>query len=223
MKQTAKILTLAMTIGAGFGGTALANGTYVPPPAPVEAPPPPPVVTPEPKEETGPYVSLYGGVALPGDYKVEDATLKFDTGFIIDGTIGYDFGPARADLSIGYQQSGLDKVEFNGDEASPDDVDGSALTVLANGYYDIDAGSGILPYVTAGLGIANLDIEAHTDDGDVSTDETVFAWQVGAGVGVELGDGFTFDLGYRYLRPEGLKNDGSWESHNILAGVRYQF
>ena len=92
---------------------------------------------------------------------------------------------------------------------------------MANGYYDFNTGSGFSPYVTAGAGIADI----NTTDNYV--DQTVFAWKVGAGVGVKLASNVTIDLGYQYLKPEGVSSvineKVGFSSSNILLGIRYDF
>jgi outer membrane autotransporter protein len=98
-----------------------------------------------------------------------------------------------------------------------DDVNISILTVMANAYYDFDTDSGIRPYIMGGAGIADVDTNQDTDS------ETVFAWQVGAGLGFEVADNTTLDLGYRYLKPSEIEDSIDIESHNVMLGLRYQF
>ena len=91
---------------------------------------------------------------------------------------------------------------------------------MANAYYDIDTGSDITPYIMAGAGLAHVDMSWDEDD-------DVFAWQVGAGLGFEVAECTTLDLGYRYLKPNKFDTDSSheakWAVHNIMLGLRYQF
>ena len=105
---------------------------------------------------------------------------------------------------------------------SPSGDDLSLLTVMANGYYDIDLGSAYTPYLMVGAGVADVDVSWSADS------MTSFVWQVGAGMGFKVNDNFTFDLGYRYIKPEGLEcpyegNDVNLHSQHIMAGIRYQF
>jgi opacity protein-like surface antigen len=214
MKQTSKMVMVAVALLAGVSGTAWANGTEMPPaPAPY-TPPPAPVVeaAPAPVVKTcdeGFYISGAAGIGFPSA-EIEGYDIDLDSGLVLNGALGYNFGSARVEAAIGYQSH---------DFSDSDDEDGSILTVMGNAYYDFDAGSGVKPYIMGGLGIASV-------DSSVTDDETVFAWQVGAGLGFEIAECTTLDLGYRYLKPSDLDVYGynvEIESHNITLGLRYQF
>ena len=187
----------------------------------------------------GYYVSGSVGLGIPGNLEYKspnlvdpDGSVIYDNGVALNGAFGYNFGTTRVEAAIGYQQNAYNReVDSDGSVyhtswnpvllKDVSDFHLSVLTVMANGYYDFSAVSGFKPYVMAGAGIANF------KSGDAWIDDTYFAWQVGAGIGVKIAKNTTFDLGYRYLRPVGMKDlDGwkvNWESHNILAGIRYEF
>ncbi len=140
-----------------------------------------------------------------------DWNQKLDSSVAWNCAAGYNFGTYRLEGALGYE-----KHDFTN---TPDDV--SMLTVMANGYYDIDTNSKITPYVMAGLGVADVKVSW----ADSSTN---FVWQVGFGAGFKVDDNVTLDLGYRYIRPEGLEcpddhADVSLHSQHIMAGIRYQF
>ncbi|TLU82435.1 MAG: porin family protein [Chlorobium sp.] len=166
-----------------------------------------------------PYCSSSVGLGMAGDFK-EPAlgnVYGVDSGFAINGAVGYDFSGLRAEAAVGYQEN---------DFTNEDNLHTSLLTVMANGYYDLKTSVGIKPYVMAGLGIAT--IKADDSPGVAWLDDTYFAWQLGAGVGYKVSGNVTIDVGYRYVKPEGLEcpnhlTDVTWESHNILAGIRYKF
>ena len=97
---------------------------------------------------------------------------------------------------------------------------------MINGYYDIDTGSKLTPYVGAGIGYAKIKGKLSVLGESYSADDNNFAWQVGAGVGYALNDKVSLDAGYRYVdygdfTEEGLK----WESsaHELYVGARYAF
>jgi len=217
-KQTSKMVMVAVALLAGASGTAWANGTemppaepamYTPPPAPMEAPAPPPLVK---TEKSGPYISGAVGIGMPGSLETQyQGDPDLDNGLVLNGAFGYNFGSARLEAAVGYQSHDLS--DFT------DDV--SLLTLMANAYYDIDIDSSVRPYIMGGVGMANADTSWQDDD------ETVFAWQVGAGLGFEIADNTTLDLGYRYLKPNDFDNDFAGkiktESHNVMLGLRYQF
>ncbi|RXK87707.1 porin family protein [Chlorobaculum sp. 24CR] len=214
MKQTSKMVMVAAALLAGFSGNAWANGTemppepapYTPPPAPMEAPAPAPAPVVKACDE-GMYISGAAGIGFASlDSGQNIFNDDLDSGLVLNGALGYNFGSARLEAAVGYQSHDLSNY----------DEDVSLLTVMANAYYDFDAGSGVKPYVMAGAGIANAD---SSDDDS----ETVFAWQVGAGLGFEVAECTTLDLGYRYLKPNDFDNNVKFESHNVTLGLRYQF
>ena len=99
-------------------------------------------------------------------------------------------------------------------------------SLMINGYYDIDTGSKLTPYVGAGIGYAKIKGKLSALGESYSADDNNFAWQVGAGVGYALNDKVSLDAGYRYVdygdfTEEGLK----WESsaHELYVGARYAF
>jgi len=166
-----------------------------------------------PLHASGPYVSGSAGIGIPGDWdETSYGVFKVKTGVPLYCAVGYNYGSARLEAAAGYQK-------FDWKDVAEDT---SITTLMANAYYDFDTSSNYRPYVMGGLGIADVNVSWDTDS------STVFAWQLGAGIGVKAGNGWTVDLGYRYLKPSGLqcptdKYDVSWEVHTILAGVRYQF
>jgi opacity protein-like surface antigen len=169
-----------------------------------------------------PYVSGSVGLGIAGDFKEPALGLSYgvDSGFVVNGAVGYDFDGLRVEGAVGYQEN----------DYTNDTLGASLLSVMANGYYDFNTGGKIKPYVMAGLGIAHIIADDEPGIPDPWLDDTYFAWQLGAGVGYEVAENVTIDVGYRYLKPEGIEcpnpvhlTDVSWESHNILAGIRYKF
>lgn len=208
----------AVALLAGVSGNAWANGTEMPPEsAPYSAPPqapareykPAPVKPVVMNKNTGPYVSAAAGIGFPSlewyGYDVEDA---LDSGLVLNGAVGYNFGSARLEAAVGYQSHDLSDF---------DDVNVSVLTGMANAYYDFDIDSSVRPYIMGGAGIASVDTNQDTDS------ETVFAWQVGAGLGFKIARNTTLDLGYRYLKPNKIEDSLEIESHNVMLGLRFQF
>lgn len=197
-----------MALCAGIGGTAFGNGTEMPPPerAPQPVMQQPAEMAPAPashkSSSSGPYISGDAGVALSGKSYAK-------AGYVLNGAVGYDFDPGRVEVAVGYQRNDLKPVSGYL----------SYWTFMANAYYDFDAGSGMKPYVMGGLGVADGRARFSTPGFDDS--RTDFAWQLGAGVGVKVADNTTFDLGYRYFKPD--NNVADFNSHNIIAGIRYKF
>ncbi len=180
-----------------------------------------------------PYVSGSVGLGIFCNGDVKDSIdglhysdgVTYKTGVPIVGAIGIKQDAFRVEAALGYQTNDLKTFEgvnvTNGDSVS-------TLTYMLNGYYDIDVKSkNVSPYVMAGLGGASLTAKNAADFYPAEEKSTsVFAWQIGAGVGCKVASNVTVDLGYRYLKPSKFRDSyGEYTaaSSNILAGVRYDF
>jgi len=182
-----------------------------------------------------PYVSGSVGLGFAGNSsfsvtgvgEVNDF-IKWKSGVPFGAAVGIKQDAFRVEAALGYQTHDVDKVLVApGVYEAPGGTDNSAsvLTYLVNGYYDFNINkSSFSPYVTAGLGGASLKPEG-------GNSKSVFAWQLGAGVGVKAAKDLTVDLGVRYLKPGSFEGDAgngnsgkfSVSYTNILAGLRYDF
>ncbi|PWW82279.1 MULTISPECIES: outer membrane protein [Prosthecochloris] len=177
-----------------------------------------------------PYVSASAGLALLSDSDIEEwgvtteEAIEYKAGFAVNGALGLDGGMYRIEGAVGYQVNDWDEV--NGIELADNvDAEVSILSFMANGYLDIEMPVSIVtPYLTAGAGVANVSFDYGDDDSD---DDTVFAYQFGAGVGIAAVPNVMLDLGYRYFATEDVSPADDVEvsiaSHNIMAGVRVNF
>jgi opacity protein-like surface antigen len=174
----------------------------------------------------GPYLSANLGVTLTSDSDWDDGyysgEFTFDPGFALGAALGYKFKEGRLEAEIGYKTAEIDEVTVDGYGSGSIDGDFSVFSIMANGYLDFTAAPSVKPYIMAGIGIANIEAELEGDE----EDDSVFAYQVGVGLGLALNDRVTLDIGYRYMGTsdpdfEGL--DTEYRSHNLLAGLRVQF
>jgi opacity protein-like surface antigen len=185
-----------------------------------------------------PYLGVQVGGTWVDDADLSDQTgsfgeAEFDTGFNVGVTGGVDCGPGRYELELTYRQNDFDQISDPGFGSLPVDGDISALAFMANAFWDIATGSPVTPYLGGGIGVANVSINdlgafgvPFADD-----DDTVFAYQVGAGVALELNPNMALDLGYRYFAtsdPEftdvdGFKFESEYKTHNASLGLRIMF
>ncbi len=180
-----------------------------------------------------PYVSGSVGLGFAGNSSISIAgvgevndVIKWKSGVPFGAAVGIKQDGFRVEAALSYQTHDIDKIlTAPGVYETPEGTNSlSALTYMANGYYDINLNkSSVSPYVMAGLGGASLKPE-----GDTS--KSVFVWQIGAGVGVKAAKDLTVDLGFRYLKPGSLEGEVNNQSGkislsytNILAGIRYDF
>ena len=184
----------------------------------------------------GLYVSGNLGFAMASDSDLTDSAVpgvtvntEFDTGLAFGAALGYDFNRFRVEGEISYQTNDVDKIGAQGvffDATG----DATALSFLINGYYDFKNRSAFTPYVSAGLGFAqvefnNLNISRLGFSGSNDKD-TVFAYQIGIGVGYAVTEKVTIDVKYRYFGTEDSEYDtteAEFASNNFLFGVRVNF
>ena len=186
----------------------------------------------------GVYVSADVGMAILGDADATDpafprlsASMEFDTGAAVLAAVGYKMQNFRFEGEIGYQKNDFDQQQFAG---YTDDLSGdqTSLTFLANVYYDIPNTTKFTPFITAGIGFAQVDINdlstPNSSQPPYNDDDTVLAGQVGAGVSYAVNEMFDIELKYRYFMADELEfSDNSTldgpSSHNIYLGMRYTF
>ena len=184
----------------------------------------------------GLYVSGNGGFATASDSDLTDSTvpgttvnIEFDTGLALGAALGYDFNRFRVEGEISYQTNDVDKIGAQGvffDATG----DATALSFLINGYYDFVNRSAFTPYISAGLGFAQVEFNDLNISGSgfpgSSEDDTVFAYQIGIGVGYAVTEKVTIDVKYRYFGTEDSEYDtteAEFASNNFLFGVRVYF
>lgn len=174
----------------------------------------------------GPYIGAAGGVSIMHDSDVSatgfDGTVLYDTGYGFNVSAGYDLEPVRVEFEFGYKNADIDTVRVDGQGVSVSDSDISVMSYMANAYFDIKTQSAFTPYIGAGLGVVNgeIDIEGDKDD------DTVFGYQIIAGVAYNMNKNMAIELSYRFQSSSDLSitdADVSYMSSNIMAGLRYNF
>ena len=178
-----------------------------------------------------PYVSLSGGLNLLEDTDFDlppilgggGGSAEFDAGFVISGAVGlaFDNVPVRTEIEISWQKNDLDKITYDRFQSESPNDDQKTSALMWNGYFDIKTDSALTPYILAGIGAADVD-----DDID-----TLFAYQVGAGLGYALNENVILDLKYKYFMTEDFDDDDGIYTvdfdglavHQVQMGIRYQF
>lgn len=158
-----------------------------------------------------PPARFYGQINLGASVMGNaDAEVSVDTVGSLSDDIDLDaglFGGLLAGMDAGNglhaQIEGL-FFETNGDTQDYEEFAGGVFDasvrtygVLLNGLYEAPTSYGFSPYAGAGVGYGSVeyDVEGLEDDG-----ENGLMWQIKAGATFPVGDRFTWDLGYRYLR-----------------------
>ena len=154
---------------------------------------------------------LLGGTAI--------GKVNFDTGWAGGLVVGHAFSNGlRPELELMYRSDDLKRIRLAtfGLNAvlQPDGVDATgvrgsqdAQTAMANLWFDLFKSSRIRPYIGGGIGAlrvefndAGYDGQAFRNDSDVK-----FAYQGGAGIGIDLSPNWTLSLDYRYVEAQRSK------------------
>jgi len=194
----------------------------------------------------GPYFSAFLGASFASDTTVSgfdgstpySDQVTFDPGVYVGGTGGYDFGFLRLEGELSYRNAKLDTVTENGAPFRNVDGDLGVFATMFNVFLDLHNPSRVTPYLGGGIGFANLhlnDTTGRSTSGNFirlydDSNDTVFAYQVGAGMDVAINSRYSLDIGYRYFITEKAKLDGDFitsnlrfESHNAMVGFKVKF
>jgi opacity protein-like surface antigen len=200
------------------------------------------------------YVSLFGGVSFldkmvakgqvrtTGSTWNENIQSSFKTGYVIGGNWGVDWGHFRTELELALHQNNsashakyISTYSGYGPYTTSADFKLSAYSLMANAWYDFHdiLPGGVTPYVGGGVGLAEVQLSGKFRGHKLNmSNDTVFAWQVGAGVSVPISDSLKAYVDYRYFstgnaqvafRNAGLFFGGvstGFQSHSVLVGLR---
>ncbi|MGD0585870.1 MAG: outer membrane beta-barrel protein [Oryzomonas sp.] len=202
----------------------------------------------------GPYITGFIGATMPR--RNDDVTTtdfgttpnptfneraRFDSGVSIGGAGGFDFGFIRLEGELSYKEADINSISDNTGANRYRDINGNlgALAFMTNAFFDFHNYTPVTPYVGVGIGFATLHMSNTfaTDQNNNRNlmyprdDDTVFAYQLGAGLDIALNRRFSLDLGYRYFNTDWasfsrdqLTSSGvRFESHNATVGFRTKF
>jgi opacity protein-like surface antigen len=191
------------------------------------------------------YVSAKLGVALPGtiDLTATAAGLPdltgdahFKAGPAGAVAIGKYFTPNfRAEAELGVAKNDGDSFSgtFAGFGPTSGTLTGSVTTVsvMAMGYYEFTQFGDFVPYLSAGLGAANVSSDLTYNDpvsfggisGTITGNSTVFAGRIGAGFQYAVSDNIDLTADYTLLVGSRVSlnytNTGGIGTRNVSAGV----
>lgn len=201
----------------------------------------------------GGYMSVFLGASVQQDARVtinefnpvttKDAQVQLDPGINIGGTGGYDFGFLRLEGEMSYKRGEISKVTEQTYGVRYVNVDGhlGAFALMVNGFFDLHNESPVTPYIGGGMGVASLNLGdtrgVEANSGALNNhifrydDDTVIAYQAGAGMEIDFSRRLSLDLGYRYFgtsrgsfrRDWPNSTDLKLESHNAAVGLRVKF
>lgn len=199
-------------------------------------------------EESGFYVSLFGGASFLDDVDTNVSLTGYDydysvdtkTGYIIGGAIGMRiWDPLRAEVELSYARWKAESYDYKiRDFRTSGDASGhlSATYLLGNLWLDLDTDTRFTPYVGGGAGVAWVDADTSFEGEPLGygDGELGFAFQLGAGVKFDITENIALDVGYRFKgildvdfedaggAPADFEN-ADFYSHNVQAGVTVSF
>jgi opacity protein-like surface antigen len=191
-----------------------------------------------------PRATGYGSIFIGANMAVDDSIdtydpyydrtftddIEYDPGIYVGGAVGGDMGIVRIEGEISYRQSQIDQITLEGASSSSHvDGDVGVLAIMANVFFDIPTGGPVTPYIGGGIGFASIAIDDTRVDGyyySDSDDEGVFAYQLGAGVAIDLNRRLALDIGYRFFgtsEADFAYTSMEYQSHSVMLGLRYGF
>jgi opacity protein-like surface antigen len=194
------------------------------------------IFAPQVYAEDGFYAAVGGGISFAEDLDFsaegETVTTELDTGFIVGGALGYQLQAFRLEGEFAFLQNDVDKLSAMGISLGADG-DVSVMSGFANVYFDFDTMTPWTPYIGGGVGIANVANDVSVMGIQlVDDDDSVFAYQVKAGVSYSVNPTTDVTVGYRFLGTDdvslktvdgfSIQGDGP-QSHNLEAGIRFRF
>jgi outer membrane protein OmpA-like peptidoglycan-associated protein len=196
------------------------------------------------------YFGAEGGWSHLQDLNFNDSGGSFDAkpnqGFAAGGVIGYHFGRVRLEGEAVYRSHGMQTLSFSNvppslqsgfgipaSGSAPLSGDVASIGFMANAIYEVFPHSVVTPYVGAGIGGADLQINS-IRVGSVqiaSGGSFQFAYQGIAGLEVAMGRSWSASVDYRYFATtDGTFSDSlgnrfkiPYSTHNVMMGVAYHF
>ena len=199
-------------------------------------------------ENTGPYVTIEGGVVRPQGARVTSVagfehTDRFKTGWEAGAALGYDFGHMRLEAE-GFTNRSVLRSQVrpfgtplpNGTFTQSDGLSGRTTTYAGMGNLLVGLGhwGGVKVYAGGGAGYARVRLnESLPTTSQIRSHDAGFAWQALAGLTLPVSHNIDLGVKYRYFRPDGAdhfsyQGDGTaryakLRSHSLLATLTVNF
>ena len=148
-----------------------------------------------------PYIAIRSGLSMLKNHIDKNA---WEGGL----AAGMQLNQFRAEFEYTYR----DKIKGN---AMGGDHKLETMSMLVNGYYDMKMGSSLYPFINLGIGASRL---RQKDIGVANHTDYKFSWGGGVGMGYDITQSMTVDLGYRFL-----DLGKQVKSNEFYAGLRFSF
>ncbi len=152
-------------------------------------------------------------------------TLSTDPGLGLAAVAGYRTGTGlRLEGELAYRRNDLDQISLEGLGTAAVNGDVTALAVMGNLLYDFATGVAVTPYLGLGLGFARIAVDSMDLGADDS--DTVFAYQLKAGLSVPVSPTLALVGGYTYFAtsdPTIEATTAEYSAHTLDVGLRLGF
>jgi len=181
-------------------------------------------------EGSGIYVGAIAGATLRPNTVLSSSSLgsekmEFSIGFTLGGFVGYDFGNNfRLEGEISYRENEISNV-------GGADPQAATSAMMLNGYYELPLMQSLNLYFGGGIGVATAQLETISLGQMIDANETLFAYQLEAGIGWNHNPKVNFSMGYRFfdaadpefVLPAGQRVRMDLENHELILKMRYLF
>ncbi|MEE8269569.1 MAG: outer membrane beta-barrel protein [Nitrospinaceae bacterium] len=181
-------------------------------------------------EGSGIYVGGIAGATLRPNTVLSSSSLgsekmEFSIGFTLGGFVGYDFGNNfRLEGEISYRENEISNV-------GGADPQAATSAMMLNGYYELPLMQPLNLYFGGGIGVATAQLETISLGQMIDANETLFAYQLEAGIGWNNNPKVNFSMGYRFfdaadpefVLPAGQRVRMDLENHELILKMRYLF
>lgn len=190
------------------------------------------------------YASFFGGGNFVMDTSTTTSGLGYDdggllllnSGFVGGAALGVHFAPnVRGEVELAFRGNGVSSYVEGGHSGNLAETGDylSALTVMANIWYELPIDGSTSAHFGGGVGGAMLQLQLDEIDGlggsPIDSSAFVAAAQVGVGISHQLDNGSVLSLDYRLLATTQATFTGSgsgsvdlsYMSQSVIAGIRF--
>lgn len=185
--------------------------------------------------QSGNYAGIASGLTIIDQNNMTDqdgskADLSYDFGIPVSLYLGRQLQSGlRFEAELFYKYYTTKDLEYSGQKHKIDS-DAQLFGAMGNVYFNFFHGfddAPFSPYLGAGVGAANVQMTAGSDDRFTYWDDdsdTVLAYQGVIGFNVPIRQNLLLDFSYRYLGTTDVtidRTDTNINNHNVLLGIRY--
>jgi len=161
-----------------------------------------------------------------------DFDVDFDSKTAFYGAVGIDGGLFRSELELGFRSADVENFSVSGGGPSSGSGSFDTVSLMSNLYLDIPVpATGVSVWAGGGVGVVqfdgNVESVATLSSTDFEDAEYGFAYQLRAGVTIDLTRNLSLNTGYRYWRSEEIDFSNvslnATELHSIDVGLRLTF